>query len=67
MNDSFFRDLIVAIDDLAHEIDGLTFRNIFFIINKLREITLVTKLCDNVCIIFGCVYIKKLDDVLGAL
>lgn len=63
VNDTVFRDLIVTINDLSHQLHGLIFRDCFSFVDKLCKIAFVTKFGNNVSIILCCVDIEKFKNV----
>ena len=63
MNDTIFRDLIVTINDLSHQLHSLVFRDGFSFVDKFCKIALVTKFGNNVSIVLGCVDIEKFKNV----
>ncbi len=67
MDDSPTENVVVSVDDLAHQLKGLIFRKCFFIRDEFGQIALVAQLCDDVGIVFGGVNIVNLDDIFGVL
>lgn len=61
--DSVFCYLIVPIDHLPHHLHRLAFRNSFPLTDKLGQIALITKFCNDVSVIFGSINIEELQNI----
>lgn len=67
MDDSSSLHVVVAIDDLVHQRNGLAFRQAPSTGDELGQITTITELGDDVGIIFGVIDVIDLKDVVAVL
>lgn len=67
VNDSFSVDVVVAVDDLVHEGDGFVFWNTATAGDEFGQITTITELGNNVCVIFGVIDVINFYDVFAVL